>query len=128
MREQARRFKAFQMFDPPPIANGDRFELRLLTQPIHRYNDPARGIVDGGVFLIAYGQNPEIVLIVEARGDGTANPAWSYGLGRISMAMPHVSLDDKEIEDWPDDGRRAGPSAAYFIFGIPARNPADLEE
>jgi hypothetical protein len=122
MRDQARRFKAFEFFDPTPDARAERYELRLLTKPIHHFKDPARGILDGGVFLIAYGQNPEIVLVVEARGDDRSAPKWSYGLGRISMALLHVTLDDKELADWPNDARSFGSNSPYNIFGLPARN------
>lgn len=122
MRDQARRFKAFENLDPTPNTRAERYELRLLTKPIHRYKDPARGILDGGIFLIAYGQNPEIVLVIEARGDGKRAPVWSYGLNRIAMAVLHVSLDDKELGDWPSTLSTFGATSAYYIYGIPATN------
>jgi hypothetical protein len=125
MGEQARRFKAFELFDPTGGSRAERYELRLLPKPVHRYSDRERGILDGGVFLIAYGQNPEIAMLIEAAStDGTA-PRWSYALGRISIATLHVHLDDKELTDWPDDARGFGAQSPYYIFGMPATD-ADL--
>ncbi|MDR3635805.1 MAG: hypothetical protein P4L84_18530 [Isosphaeraceae bacterium] len=121
LNEQARRFKAFELFDPSSDGRVQRYELRLLTKPVYRYKDAARGILDGGVYLIAYGRNPEIVLVVEARADGKAAPQWSYGLGRISTAGLHVMLDDQDLAPWPGDEARYGPNRPYHIFGLPAR-------
>lgn len=127
MNEQARRFKAFELFDPSGENQPRRYELRLLTKPVHRYKDPARGVLDGGVFLIAYGRNPEIVLVVEARGEGNTPPRWTYGLGRISMAVTHISLDDKELADWSGDAGSAGPNQGYHIFAMPAARELSAE-
>jgi len=124
MSEQARRFKAFELFDPSGEGQARRYELRLLTKPVHRYKDPDRGILDGGVFLIAYGRNPEIVLVVEARSEGKNAPLWSYGLGRISMAAMFITLDDQKLPGWSGEPTTNGPTQAYHIFGTPARDPS----
>ncbi|HMC09794.1 MAG TPA: hypothetical protein VKH44_00835, partial [Pirellulaceae bacterium] len=49
LKEQARRFTAHEFWNP----DNSRFELRLLAQPVHRYQDEKRDIVDGAVFLLA---------------------------------------------------------------------------
>ena len=123
LNEQARRFRAFELFDPAEGDRLQRYDLRLLTKPVHRYKDPAHGILDGGVFLIAYARNPEIALVVEARNGTNAAPRWFYGLGRISMAVLHVTLDDKELPGWSGDALSVGQNQAYWIFGQPVRDP-----
>lgn len=103
MKEIARRFRAYEFWSGQGTdehAQGERYELRLLPQPIHRYSDPASGIVDGAIFLFSYGTNPEIALVVEARRDGKGAPSWSYSLGRIAAARLLVRLDDREVADW----------------------------
>jgi hypothetical protein len=120
MRELARRFRAFEHFEPKPGEPPQRYELRLLPQPVVRYEDPASGVVDGGLFFLVYGQNPEIALVIEARVQGAAPATWSYGVGRISAARSHVQLDDREVADLPriNDNDLSRPYAG-FIRPIP---------
>ena len=119
MKEIARRFKASESLDPDRNDPSDRFELRLMPQPVHRYSDPASGLVDGAIFLLSYGRNPEIALLIEARSEGKTNPLWSYGLARISAARLRVSLDDQEVADLPKPAV-AGWKSTYYLFDRPA--------
>ena len=60
------------------------------------------------MFLIAYGLNPELVMLVEARREGSSGPAWYCGFAPISMMDLHVDFESKEI--WSHRGGRAkGP-------------------
>ena len=115
MKEQARRFKAFESANQERNDPSDRFELRLLPQPIYRYHHAERGQVDGGIFLLSYGRNPEIALVIEARREGNATPIWSYALARLAGARLSVSIDDQEVADMtkPKD---IGPSHPYFLI------------
>ncbi|HVA48814.1 MAG TPA: hypothetical protein VNH11_20780, partial [Pirellulales bacterium] len=61
-KQQARRFTAHEFWDP----DNSRFELRLLTQPVHRYSDAKMRLQDAAVFILAHGTNPEVVLLIEA--------------------------------------------------------------
>jgi hypothetical protein len=124
MRETARRFKASESLDPARNDPSDRFELRLLPQPILRYRSPDAGLVDGAIFLLAYGRNPEIALLIEARRDDKGQPAWFYGLGRISAARLRVKLDDREVADLPKPVV-AGWRNPYFLFDRPAPGRLD---
>jgi hypothetical protein len=119
MREIARRFKVFESLDPARNDPSDRFELRLLPQPALRYRDPQGGLVDGAIFLLAYGRNPELALLIEARRQGTGEAAWFYGLARIGAARFRVSIDDREVADMPKPVI-AGPGNTYFLFDRPA--------
>jgi hypothetical protein len=101
MKEIARRFKAFESLRPDRDDPSDRFELRLLTQPVHRYQDADKGLIDGAIFLITYGRNPEIALMIEAGREGKARPSWSYALAPIAASRLRVSLDDREVADIP---------------------------
>lgn len=114
LRDIARRFSAHQFWDP----DNSRFELRLLAQPVHRYSDQERGIVDGAVFILANGTNPEIILLLEATQMKDAPPSWSYALIRTGSAELHVEIDGVEV--W-QDGRTPGiggrPTDPYCIVG-----------
>lgn len=71
---------------------GDFAALRLLPQPIDRYDDAAHGIVDGGVFVFVYGTNPETALLLDCNKEG-----WRYALARMTWAEVVVEFDGKEV-------------------------------
>lgn len=86
MRQMARRFAAHEEY------RKDKVECRLMPQPIDRYDDAERGIVDGAIFAFANGTNPEIGLLLECGKD-----EWSYGVLRLSSAALTLDLDGKLV-------------------------------
>jgi hypothetical protein len=95
MRQLARRFSGFQK-EPEPSTRG-RMELRLLPRPIHRYSDPESGLEDAAMFGLAFGTNPEVLLLIESRRQGESAATWCYGLARIGGAEVFVKLDAREV-------------------------------
>jgi hypothetical protein len=93
IKEQARRFQAHEFWGE---ANS-RFELRLLTQPVRRYRDDKLNVVDGAVFLLAYDNNPQVVLLIEIVRPKEGEAHWQYLLARVSSADLHVALDGTEV-------------------------------
>jgi hypothetical protein len=91
-RELAQRFAASEYAGP---ARG-RLALRLMPRPIFRYTDQDAGIRAGMVFGFAYGTNPDVLLILEARQHPDP-PAWSYGLGRLGGGEATVELDGSTV-------------------------------
>jgi hypothetical protein len=120
MRDMVRRFKAFELFEPVARAPMERYELRLLPQPVHRYSDPKAGLLDGAIFLFTYGTNPEIALQIETRREGKdeSKSSWTYGLARIAGAELHVELDRDEVWKQPRVPRPS-PRDPYGIVIIP---------
>lgn len=114
MKELARRFTANELLE-----NGQRFELRLLVRPVHRYGDPKNGPLDGAMFVLARGTDPEIALLIELVGSGSSPPTWQYGLAPISSAALRVSLDDHEV--WQTDPGHGLPVDPYWLFWQPVR-------
>ncbi|WP_088252346.1 hypothetical protein [Fimbriiglobus ruber] len=49
--------------------DGTQVELRLLPQPIYRYAVPKKGILNGALFTLVHGTDPEIFVLIEARGE-----------------------------------------------------------
>ncbi len=119
LRELARRFKAYEFWGPEASARNERYELRLLPQPIHRYSDPAAGIIDGAIFLFVYGTNPEIALVLEARRDAKGQESWSCELGRMAAARLHVTFDEREVADW-ERASGAFLTMPYDVLVVPA--------
>lgn len=69
-------------------------ELRLMPQPLDRYQSPDAGILDGAVFAFVSGTDPELLLIIEARArDG--KPVWMYGAARSN----HITLELRRRDD-----------------------------
>jgi hypothetical protein len=118
MRELVRQIKAYEFFAPDNESTPRRYELRILPQPVHRYADAKSGLIDGGLFMISYGLNPELALLVEARSENSLPPKWSYGVARISIAQVHVDFDGKEIWSHPG-GYSQGPQDIYWLFTQP---------
>ena len=56
-----------------------RWELRLLPQPLYRYESTDPDVLDGAVFafVTSAGTDPEAILVLEARKDpGASAPKW----------------------------------------------------
>src|SRR5438552_5677213 len=63
MREIARQFTVER--DHPEQGKG---EMRLLTQPLYRYESREAKVLDGALFVFAEGTDPETFLLLEATG------------------------------------------------------------
>jgi hypothetical protein len=116
LKEQARRFTAHEFWNP----ENSRFELRLLVQPVHRYRDEKRKINDGAVFLWAYDNNPQILLLIEILEPADGKARWQYLLAQVSSAELHVQLDGKEV--WKRDRTPGivGTSRDYYWHMVTA--------
>lgn len=130
LRSLARRFSASCYH----ARSRETSELRLLTQPLYRYEDEKAGILDGGLFAFVVSNDPELLLIVEAVQASTTRStkggpaAWRYSLARMSSLQETVKLDGKEVwtvpnyyED-PQEDRRTGPyvEARIGVFANPS--------
>ena len=119
--ELSRRFRAYENFGTA-AAGVTRFDLRFLPRPIHRYADPAAGLVDGAIYVFANGTNPEVILLIEARRDGASPPAWAYGFTRTAGAELHATIDGAEVWTRPGIGQ-TDPRDPYFMIGRPLPAP-----
>jgi hypothetical protein len=77
--------------------SGERQALRMLTQPMYRYQTTKGDLVDGAIFAFVMGTDPEVFLLLEARRAKDA-VRWQFGLARMnndSLAVMH-----HETEVW----------------------------
>lgn len=108
MKGLARRFTALEFF------LNERYQLRLLPRPLHRYSNPQIGLIDGGFFVFSYGTNPEVGLLLECRREGSGGLRWEYGLCRLGAARLEVQLDEQTV--WKQPGvADATADDPYFI-------------
>ncbi len=83
-------------------------EGRLLTQPLHRWEDEKAGAFDGALFAYAETTDPELLLLLEARKDAAdGKAAWVFTLAKMTASPVKVSFKEKEI--WTVDGYWRGP-------------------
>jgi hypothetical protein len=87
MKAIAERFTA--MVDPGrEIARPE--QLRVLTTPLYRYSAKDEGILDGALFAIVQGTNPEVLILLEADTSDPASPFWRHGFARMSSFRVRV--------------------------------------
>ena len=123
LKQLAGKFTGHQFWDP----DNSRYELRRLEKPLHTYRDPDAGILDGALYTLANGTNPEIVLFVEARvnpKDATKS-VWQYAVGRLAHAELHMAYDGKEVFAAPRGDRVSGADKPYWLgfISTPAAKP-----
>lgn len=93
MRNLARRFTA-EEFSKEQQRYG---ELRLLPQPIDRFDDLDRGVVDGALFAFVEANDPQVLLLIEARRQSRGDVRWRYTIARMSSRQQRVLLDGREV-------------------------------
>lgn len=76
-------------------------ELRLLPQPVYAYAAPKQGVFAGGLFALVHGTDPEIWLLIEARGKDAASARWQYAVARMTSA--EVRVRHGKNEAWTAD-------------------------
>jgi hypothetical protein len=110
MRELSRRFTAQVQRE------NSKWEMRLLTQPIFRYEisdetEPS-AIVDGGVFSFVWtaGTDPEVLLVLEARRTDKG-VQWYYAPARFTNCEAWLQYRGKEV--W-----RADPASVGIFDGV----------
>jgi hypothetical protein len=94
MRGLAREFTGRSLSD-----QGHTWELRLLPQPLYRYESTDPDILDGALFTLvsSAGTDPEIILLLEARKSQSAHQ-WVFGAARFSDM--NLWLNHKGREVW----------------------------
>ncbi len=77
-----------------------RWELRLLPQPLYRYESTDPDVLDGALFafVTSAGTDPEALLTIEARKPAQADaPVWQYGIARFTDQQLWVRHKGKEV-------------------------------
>lgn len=110
MRNLARRFRC-------RLSGKAGEELRLLPQPIYRYAVEDEKLLDGALFAFVQGTDPEVILMIEARGYEAA-AKWHYAITRRSHFALEAELDDQPV--WSVPVGAGGRNEAWFESQLPA--------
>jgi hypothetical protein len=108
MRAIARDLKAFMQAD-------GEWELRLLPQPIYRYQ-PAEGpVIDGALFTWVWtkGTDPELIVAVECRRTPKGRE-WRFAPVQFTNRELWVKHDDKEIWRVPPHRESGDPHTGIY--------------
>jgi len=92
MRDVVRQFRADET-----SREGDQSPLRLLSQPIYRYQATKAPLLDGAMFAFVRATDPEIILLLEARNEAAGQAQWSYALARLNSCTMRVFYNDREV-------------------------------
>jgi len=114
MHELAAKFQVAVQSDK------NRYELRLLTQPLYRYQNAKADILDGALFAFVEGTDPELILALESTVD---EPVWQFASGRLTRWEIEVKHGDKVVATFPHMTGRGDPSDVYLI---PDAGPLDV--
>jgi hypothetical protein len=117
------KFTGHEIWNP----NNSRYELRRIERPVHTYRDEDHGLLEGGLFILANGTNPEILLFLEARADPKekSKAVWQFMLARSANAELHLEFDGKEVFDLPRASQNSGVDKPYFNGGIWVKSAPD---
>jgi hypothetical protein len=111
MKLISQRFSGEEFYKP----SNQTYTLRRLPRDVYRYSSPEFDVVDGAVFMLVHGTNPEILLLIEAQGKDWRSATWRYALARLSTAAPTARLDQKVVWQLPATDAHFEPDATYFI-------------
>jgi hypothetical protein len=108
MRDLARRFTA------QVDRENSKWEMRLLSQPIYRYeiSDEKSSIVDGAVFAFVWtaGTDPEALVVIEARRTDRG-VRWHYAPARFTNREAWLQYQGRQV--W-----RADPATVGIFDGV----------
>src|SRR5262245_24835692 len=113
MQALAEKFSAtFTGFaqSPTPV------ELRLLTQPLWRYEqdvDPER--IDGAQFALAQGTDPQALVLLEARVSA-AQRRWHYAVARMASGSITARYGEQEVFSVPKYDFKRDPRKSFFAL------------
>jgi hypothetical protein len=116
MRSLAGRFRAEVVKGPPVFPAGSVWQLRLLPKPLMRYGGRDRLASDGALFAFCQDTDPDIFLMLEARGDGD-DLAWHYAIGPMTGWEARAFYDDKVVWSQEDLHPANDPKRPYFVVG-----------
>ncbi len=114
MRELAKEFTGRQT-----NRKGVEHDMRLLTQPIHRYEGTEQPLRDGALFAFVQGTDPEVFLVIEARQVG-GKLEWQYSLSRMTSIELRVShrgtlVWTVPVQSWDEVQDRREPYMSFVM-------------
>ncbi|MBW3600469.1 MAG: hypothetical protein KY475_24795 [Planctomycetes bacterium] len=124
MRSLAREFTVTQLVDE--VESVER-ELRLLPQPIYRFEANPKGVQDGALFLFLNDWDPEVLLVLEVR-DTPNGPHWHFAPVRFCYLSARVKHNGREVWSYQRGGPMTDRSHYYLSIHGASYVDRDLTE
>jgi hypothetical protein len=97
MRQLAGEFTARAIKGLPDYPDNSTWELRLVAQPLYRYQPKSGEATDGAIFSFAIETDPEALLLLESRKDGSGKAAWYFAFARACAWELHGELRKNQV-------------------------------
>jgi hypothetical protein len=97
-----------------------RIELRLLPQPLYRYErdvtaDDKTGLLDGALFAFAQGTDPQSLLLLEARRNGSKSE-WMFAFARSASGALDARYRGQVVWSVPKYDFEADPKSPFLLL------------
>ena len=89
-----------------------------MPHPLDRYADPKKEQVDGAIFVLATGTNPEVMLVIEAQGPSADKATWRFAVAPVTAASYEVTFDRREVWAQPYARGQKDPHETYFVVRL----------
>ena len=124
MTEIARGFSATSVHE-----KAGENALRLMPRALYRYEAADKDVIDGALFCLAHGTDPEVFILLGARRGGDS-PEWRYALARFSDLALRARYKDREVWSVPPGewNRHDGIHAYYIAELVDADTPDEYHE
>jgi hypothetical protein len=76
-------------------------DIRLLAQPVYRYENTKGDLIDGGLFVFVQATDPETFLLIEAHRTNAGAAEWRFGAARMSVNELRIAHRGREIWSAP---------------------------
>lgn len=92
------------------LVNGkkERFELRLVPKPIFEYEPSEGEVIQGAIFSLAFGTDPEILVVVEAAKSSEGKSVFRYALARYHYDEVTATYRGKPVFHQDSDPTQSG--------------------
>jgi hypothetical protein len=97
MRTLAKEFTGHQT-----SRQGVKCEMRLLTEPLYRYENTKGDLIDGGLFVFVVATDPDAFLLIEARRAKGGAAEWRFGAARMYATNLGIAHRGREVWNAPE--------------------------
>ena len=121
MRALARRF------DGEDDLSVEANVLRLMPNPMVRYEDKKNGVIDGALFAMVEGTDPELLIMLEARQpkDKSGKAEYFWALAPMTSAKLEGYLDGDHV--WTKPQANGGQTSIFYMRRLKGGVPFPFE-
>jgi hypothetical protein len=115
LRDLAEEFAAYS--DLKGDRANARHELRLMPNPLYRYQAADEGVIDGAVFAFALGTDPELFLVIEAR-QMEGGQGWQCAFAAMTCWAVEVKRQGQPIWSIGERRKNRSPQSDFLTRQI----------